>query len=230
MNMKKILKKTLKYALRILLGIVIFLLLYAGTHWMASNITVGGVKDEDASIDIYIKSNGVHTDIVVPTKNEYKDWSKDINVSDTKIKYGEYKYLALGWGDKGFYLNTPTWADLKFSTAFKAAFWMNTTAMHTEYHERMKLGKNCKKITISPRQYKMLIKFIDDSFEKNNGKYDLIKTDKQYGMTDSFYEANGTYCLFYSCNTWANQALKSCEQKACWWTLMDDPIFIVYSD
>lgn len=50
------------------------------------------------------------------------DWSQKIPFSQTKGKSTDFNYIAFGWGDKGFYLDTPTWADLKFSTAFKAAF------------------------------------------------------------------------------------------------------------
>ena len=57
-------------------------------------------KDE---LSIYIKTNGVHTDIVVPVKNDLFDWSKEIKFSHTKSKDSTYKYLGLGWGDKGFY-------------------------------------------------------------------------------------------------------------------------------
>jgi len=59
----------------------------------------------------------------IPTQNEFIDWTTKVSPDDTKGKK-KGDWLAFGWGDKGFYLNTPTWADLKFSTAVKAAFWM----------------------------------------------------------------------------------------------------------
>jgi hypothetical protein len=43
-----------------------------------------------------------------------------------------------------------------------------------------------------------------------------------------FYNAKGRYSLFYTCNTWANQALKSANQKAALWTIFDFGIFQHY--
>lgn len=68
--------------------------------------------------------------------------------SQTKGKNTDFNYIAFGWGDKGFYLDTPTWADLKFSTAFKAAFWMGQSAMHTTYYREVKEGEDCKRLCL----------------------------------------------------------------------------------
>jgi Protein of unknown function (DUF2459) len=60
------------------------------------------------------------------------------------------------------------------------------------------------------------------------GEYKKIITTANYNSNDAFYDANGRYSLFYTCNTWANNALKSCGQKACWWTPFDSGIFNLY--
>jgi hypothetical protein len=49
-----------------------------------------------------------------------------------------------------------------------------------------------------------------------------------YGDNDAFYEAIGSYNLFKTCNTWTNNALKSCGQKACFWTPFESGIFYQY--
>lgn len=82
---------------------------------------------------------------------------------------------------------------------------------------------------ISKLQYERLVIFITDKFKKGtDGNFINIRTDAAYGTTDAFYEAKGRYNLFYSCNTWANDALKACGQKHCLWTFFDDPIFSIY--
>ncbi|MFP3836064.1 DUF2459 domain-containing protein, partial [Chryseobacterium sp. SIMBA_028] len=45
---------------------------------------------------------------------------------------------------------------------------------------------------------------------------------------DAFYDAKGTYSFFYTCNTWANNALKAAGQKAALWTPSDFGIFQHY--
>ena len=138
------------------------------------------------------------------------------------------QYVSFGWGDKGFYLETPTWADLKFSTAFKAMFYLDKTAIHSSFYRKMKEDDDCIKIKISKEQYQKMIVYVNQSFEKDkDGNVMLIK-GKSYGNRDAFYEATGTYGLFNTCNTWANGGLKYCNLKACVWTTFDKGIFYQY--
>lgn len=182
----------------------------------------------DKGIEIYLLSNGVHTDVVVPVKSKIIDWSDKVQFQNTKSKDTTAKYLAFGWGDKGFYLNTPTWADLKFSTAFKAASGLSSSAMHCTFYKRMKEDELCRKIIITEKQYEQLAEFIQNSFQMKNGQNVNIVTDAVYGNHDVFYEAKGSYNLFYTCNTWTNNALKSANQKACLWTVYDKGILYHY--
>lgn len=211
------------------LGIISFLVLYVASALLISKISVNSaVYQEDNEIEIFILSNGVHTDIVVPIKNEFKDWSKEILFQQTKSKDSLVNYLAFGWGDKGFYLNTPEWSDLKASTAFKAAFGLSTSAMHTTFYKKMKEDASCKKIKISSEEYQKLITYISESFNRDTYKNVKWISGNSYGNRDAFYEANGSYNLFYTCNTWANNALKVANQKASLWTVSDTGIFCHY--
>lgn len=187
--------------------------------------------DDPKVIEAYILTNGVHTDIVVPVKTELIDWSQKLPYSNIKSKKENFRFISFGWGDKGFYLNTPTWADLKFSTAFKAAFWLSDSAMHCTYYNGMKEGEDCKKIMLTEKQYQALIKFIDEKFDKDSaGNYQFIKTDAVYGNNDAFYNAKGAYNFTYTCNTWANDGLKVAGQKAALWTPTDFGIFRHYKN
>ncbi len=226
MTVKKMVLLILK-TLGILLGIIV---LYAAAGYFLPFIEVSAKDDgHKKEIPIYIYTNGVHTDIVMPVKNDLQDWSMKIPYSNTKSKETDYRFVGIGWGDKGFYLDTPTWADLKFSTAFKAAFWLSESAMHCTYYKEMKEGEDCKKIMISRNQYKDLVKFVDEKFDKDaGGNYVLVPTNAVYGNNDAFYDAKGKYSFLDTCNTWANNALKAAGQKAAWWTPSDYGIFLHY--
>lgn len=177
----------------------------------------------------FIKTNGMHTDIVVPVKSSYIDWSEKFPFGNTLAKRSDYQFVGIGWGDKGFYLDTPTWADLKFSTAVKATFWMGEAAVHTTFYDEIKTGDSVKSFTMTERQYKELIRFVDDSMDKDsNGQYINIKTDAVYGKDDAFYEAKGAYSFLFTCNTWSNKGLKIAGQKAALWTPTDFGIFRHY--
>lgn len=224
--MKKILFSILKM-IGVLIGII---LLYVICAYFLPMIPVKAEDTKDPkTIEAYILTNGVHTDLVVPTQSSQMDWSTKILYSNTKGKQTNYKYTSFGWGDKGFYLDTPTWADLKFSTAFKAAFWLSDSAMHVTFYNQMKEGDDCKKIMLTEKQYQHLINYIDKRFDKDaNGNYVLIPTDAVYGDNDAFYDAQGSYSFLYTCNTWANNGLKAAGQKAAFWSPSDFGIFQHY--
>lgn len=187
------------------------------------------VTSEVAEIPIYILTNGVHTDMVLPIKNEQIDWSKKISFENTVYKSSDFQYVGIGWGDKGFYLDTPTWAELKVSTALHAAFWLGDSAMHCTFYKTMTEDEDCKKMLITKSQYADLIRFVDSKFDKNKmGQNILIPTKAVYGNHDAFYEAKGSYSFLYTCNTWTNDALKAAGQKAALWTPTDFGIFRHY--
>lgn len=214
-------------ALGILVGIII---LYAALGYLLPFIEVPAKDDgQKKEISVYIYTNGVHTDIVMPVKNDIQDWSAKIPFTNIKSGKTDYNYVGIGWGDKGFYLDTPTWADLKFSTAFKAAFWLSESAMHCTYYQTMKEGDDCKMIMISRNQYKKLVEFVDRKFDRDaKGNFILIPTNAVYGDNDAFYDAKGTYSFLDTCNTWTNNALKAAGQKAALWTPTDYGIFLHY--
>ncbi len=223
------LKKLLKYLLYIVISLVVFIGLYFSLAYVLSSIEVNSEDLEPNEITIYIKTNGVHTDIVMPVKSDIVDWSKQIKFENTKSKDTTFNYIALGWGDKGFYLETPTWNDLTIPVAFKALTGLSTTAFHSTFYHEMNVDKSCKKIEISKKQYRNLINYIEASFQKNNkNNFIFIQTKAVYGNNDAFYEANGNYSLLQTCNTWSNSALKVCGQKACLWTPFDTGIFSKY--
>lgn len=197
--------------------------------WVLSRITVPAEKNAPDELTIYLLSNGVHLDLVLPVRTEDKDWRGDIPYHNTRSGDTTPGYVAFGWGDKGFYLETPTWDDLTFRTAFRATFGLSTAAMHTTFYQHMKAGDDCVPVAISREQYRRLVTYISRSLKTGpSGKPIVIPTEARYGNNDAFYEAKGRYHLFHTCNTWANNALKVCGQKACWWTPFDKGILYQY--
>ena len=82
---------------------------------------------------------------------------------------------------------------------------------------------------MSKAQYTRLIAYVKGSFtQTDDGHFMVIKTNANYGKNDAFYEANGSYSMLHTCNTWANNGLKSCGQKAAFWTPFDTGIFGQY--
>lgn len=224
----KILLKITKY----LLIFVFLLILYGLATVVLSYIPVNKKQHlaEEQTITVYLLTNGVHTDLVLPFQSELYDWSFWLNPALTPGKTFQPQWVAFGWGDKGFYLQTPEWKDLKMNVALKAALGLSQSAMHVTYYHQMKAnGLDCIEIQVTKKQFDILCAFISNSFDVENEEFILIDTDQNYGLDDVFYEAKGSYSIFYTCNTWTNDALKAAKLKASLFTLWDKGIFYHYT-
>ncbi|HEY6162278.1 MAG TPA: DUF2459 domain-containing protein, partial [Bacteroidia bacterium] len=127
---KRILWISLKVFL-VFIGVILFYFLMA---WSLSKIRVNrDFVNETNGIEIFVRTNGVHCDVIVPVKTKIKDWYDELQPSQLSFVNENFAYIAFGWGDKGFYLETPKWSELKISTALKALFFLSSTAMHVNW-------------------------------------------------------------------------------------------------
>lgn len=224
----RFLKMVLLYIFGILL---VFVALYFAADGILSRIPANSKSSANTvkNYTIYLLSNDVHTDIVFPVQTDIFEWHEVFPTSDTNSQDSTYKWIGIGWGDKGFYLNTPEWKDLTAKTAVIAALGIGETAMHVTYHHNITEDKLCYKVNVDQNQYQILIDHVLESLETKVDKKPIyIETTAQYGDSDAFYEALGSYSIFYSCNTWTNVALKKANLPSGIWTVFDKGILRWY--
>ncbi|MBV2226396.1 MAG: TIGR02117 family protein [Sphingobacterium mizutaii] len=226
-------KKVMMVLLYVFIGLIVFAGLYFVADSVLSRISADKPDKEGKpkNITVYVLSNDVHTDIVLPIRNELQDWTEVFPIENNKGKDLNQQYVSIGWGDKGFYLNTPEWKDLTLKTALVAGLGIGETALHVTYYKRMEENDLCYKVHIDSNQYNVLKSYILNSLDMGeDGKPILIETNAQYGPDDAFYEAKGAYSLFFSCNTWSNAALKKANMPSGVWTVFDKGILRHYRD
>jgi uncharacterized protein (TIGR02117 family) len=223
--------KVLKWSALIFFG---SLLLLIACEFVMSHIQVEQESVSEVSgltYEVYITKSGPHSDVMVPVRNDVRDWSVDFPFSNNDNPDTSLQWVAIGWGDEDFYLNTPTWGDLTMGRACNAAFGLGTAAMHASYQFNVPEDRPIIKLMLNQAQYKRLCDFIANSLiTAENGSHVLLLSQHPgvNGSYDRYYDANGTYSLVYNCNTWVNDALKSCGQKACYWTVSAGGIFYQY--
>lgn len=215
---------------QILLGLFVFIGLYLVAVFTLPKITFSGAK-QDEKVLCYLKSNGSHIDLVMPIATDKFDWLEKLNVAHIDYKDSIFNWVAFGWGDKNFYLNTPTWGDLTLSTAFKAGFWLGNGAMHVTYYADISSSERCIPFYLSEKQSIDLYHFILNDFKIDDASQPVfIETNMNYGPRDCFYESTKKYSLFHTCNTWVNDALKCAETKHCLWTALEFGIIDLYKN
>lgn len=213
-------KKWLVRVIKVTLGLVLGLLLYALVAFLFSKISVEGAPDPNGTIAVWTSSNGSHTDIIVPVKTAQMDWRTFVSPNDTRGKDSTMTYVSFGWGDKTFFLNTPTWGDLKASTALNAALGLGEGAMHVTYTNNPEYNATWRKMMLNESQYAALIQYIQSSFTLTENGVVVIPTEARYGNDDAFYASPYTYSLFYTCNTWTHDGLAAADQAHCPWTIL----------
>jgi uncharacterized protein (TIGR02117 family) len=219
--------KPLRRAIRFLLGIILSILcatmLYLLLAFILGLTPVNrNFKEPAEGIDIFVRTNRVHTDIVVPTRTAHKNWHNEMLPADFGRVDTTFQYIAFGWGDKGFYIHTPNWSDLTFSTAVKALFLPSPTAMHVDYIRR-KPESNLyyERIRITEDQYIQLINFIEEYFERDESGNPILIEGANYDHLDNFYEAKGSYHVFNTSNDWTRRALTTIKVRTALWSPFD---------
>lgn len=173
---------------------------------------------EPVSIEAYVLSNGMHTDLVFPVRSAAIDWRALFAPSDAKAPPPDAEFVAIGWGDRDFYLHTPTWADLTLRRAVGALSGANASLLHVTWLTRAQLRQGAYAMPLSQRQYLELVSHVRDSLP---GGRAVPLHSAGYGPDDAFYEAAGSYHLMETCNTWTGRGLRRAGVPVSRWTPFD---------
>jgi uncharacterized protein (TIGR02117 family) len=190
---------------------------YLGAALIGSHLPAnpGWVETPDG-VTIYIETNGHHTGIVVPVAAAGIDLSLTFRPTDLGDKEFAGNWLAIGWGDRDFYLNTPTWADLSPRTVLSALIGSGQTLLHIDHFDQPYPGDDQRAVRISRAEYIRLITQIMATLRRGEDGYPVAIPG--YGERDLFYEARGHYSLLRTCNGWTAQTLRTAGIKAPLWT------------
>ncbi len=179
---------------------------------------IGGAVPRNASweevgdgVTVYVATNGVHTGIILPTRAAGMDWSPLVRPEHLADPRYAGHYLWFGWGERDFYLNTPTWADLSARTALRSAIGSDETLMHIDH--LLQPWEDARPIRLSRAQYARLVASIRASFDPARAQ-----PIAGYGPADVFYPARGRYDAFRTCNWWTGRMLANAGVRIGAWT------------
>ena len=195
-------------------GVVAVLLGYLLAGLIGGAIPVNGDEPRPArGVTVWIESNGVHTGIVVPKVAAGVDWralARPEHLADPR--YAAHDHLSFGWGERAFYLETPTWADVKVSTVLAAALGSDRTLVHVDHVPRPRDTADVRRIVLTPDQYRRLAAYIAASVVPGAGRH------RGYHAYDVFYDGAGTYSALRTCNAWTGAGLARAGVRVGAWT------------
>ena len=178
-----------------------------------------GWREPEQGVQIFVRTNGVHTWIMVPKVTPIIDWRRyapGAHLDDPR--YGAGDHVAFGYGNREFYLNTPTWGDLSPRTAALALFGSGPSLLHVEHDHRPRPDEYTRPLTITPAQYRRLADYIRARFRLDENGRTVPLLGRGYSDWDMFYEANGGYSFVMTCNEWTGRALRSAGIRTGVWT------------
>lgn len=178
---------------------------------------------EDDRVRIFIRSSDIHTDFVMPISSTDPaiDWGKLFPPRHFRGPLRGAKYVAVGWGNRGFYVETPTRAEVKASTVLKALFTPSESVLHVECLWDLMPGPTIQEVLITREQYRVLTDFVRSTVgETDETGAAVLATDVSYSDYDCFYTSRGCYHMFNTCNQWTGRGLHRAGVPTGIWTPM----------
>lgn len=179
-------------------------------------------READPGVAIYVRGNGVHADIVVPSATSLHDWQDEFPHPGATTSA---PFISFSWGDRGFYLETPRWRDLRASIAFTALSGLGKAVMRVQFAGPPMTEHGDVVVQLSETQYRRLVAHIRYSFQRNSeGR--LLPVAVPLNPRGSFYfEAVGSYSLLHTCNDWTRNALTDAGVRMPAWSPFYPAIF-----
>lgn len=188
-----------------------------------------GFRSIPGGIPIYVRTNGVHAELVLQTRGAGADWTTDHPVSDMRALPAPLPWIAFGWGDAEFFATTPSWSDLRFSTALAALSGSGEGAMHVEYLARPGAYVG-RELRLTAEQHARLVDYIRGSFQRDaNGRPRRLAAPG-YFASDAFYAAGPRYSLWFTSNEWVRRGLHTAGVRVPLWAPFDAALFFQLRD
>ena len=191
------------------IGVAFFL-----SAWIGSSIPRNGDWQEpDEGITILVGANAIHTEIIMPVATETIDWRQHFLLADIDDPSREYTHIGVSWGERDYFLETPSWTDFNLFTSIAALFG-GEGLLHATFYVRPAPADDFRELRISPEEYRELVALIlaDLPALESRATYD------GYSSHDVFYSGRGRYHLGNTCNQWTSDRLAAAGIETGWWT------------
>jgi uncharacterized protein (TIGR02117 family) len=179
-----------------------------------------GPASGEPTVQAYVLSNGVHTDIVLPLAGEGQRWMQLFPAASFPSVPADAAFVAIGWGDREFYLNTPRWSDLTAERALQALSGSGRSLAHVSFLRAQDVRRTSYRVPLTADQYTALTQYILSSLVVTKQRAVPV-TGYHYGRNDAFFEARGSYNLFNTCNTWTGRGLRWAGVRISAWTPLE---------
>ncbi|MEG3974117.1 DUF2459 domain-containing protein [Microcoleus sp. herbarium8] len=184
----------------------------------------GDYSQTDCTVSVQIYNGGIHTEIIVPVKNQYFDWNQFLPLTEIgRDAISDYKYLSFGWGDRAFMLENPSSESINLITGLKALIFPTPSTVQVQGYLVLPKNIETKCVSISGSNYLRMVDYLKNTFQLE-AKGNKIKIGYGYGNNGSFYEARDSYSILRTCNDWTAEGLQKAEVNTPLWSTLPSSI------
>ncbi len=163
---------------------------------------------------ILVLAGPIHTDVALPLDAQTRDRFAFL-LPALPLDHPGADWLVLGWGGRAFYLETPTWADLRPGPVLRA-LTLDASVLHADVAGPIPLDHPAVlPLDLSGPGRARLESAILASFARQDG---APIPNETYNGRDRFFEATGRFNLLLGCNTWTASVLRAAGLRTGWWT------------
>lgn len=152
---------------------------------------------------VYVIDHGIHTGLVIETRHILQKLGLQNSV------YQDYRFIEFGRGDAGFYQDEQE----NLSTTLAALFLSTPAVLHLRGYNRLPYQRyplsHTREVRLSRVALQKLVAAVAGSFTMDEGK--AIEIGKGGDERSGFFQANGNYHLFYTCNNWTAEMVQQAD-------------------
>lgn len=211
-----------RWTLRLTGALAVVVLAFFLAAWVGSSIPAGSAlpapaPSEDA-VEIMVETNGTHTSIVLPVVSAAKDWREVFPSAARPLPDGRLPtHLSIGWGEREVFLHVPSWSDLEAATALRIATVGGEPMMRVSHYFHPAASEHHRPLRITREQYERLVRAIEGALPPV-ASADERQIFRGTYANDAYYEAQGSYTLANTCNSWVGETLAEADVPMGLWT------------
>lgn len=175
---------------------------------MATRFVAFGANDgwdRDRGTPIWVFDHGFHAGLVL-SRDSLEAFGGEPSGAWLK-HFPDADWFEFGWGDAGFYFEVPTYEDVTLVIGAKALLWPSDSVMHVATGIGSPLIAFARsdgvEIPVTEAALSEIVAFVEAA----------TASDQPLGpglyRVSAFYEGQGKYHLFQTCNSWVSQALRA---------------------
>ncbi len=203
-------------ALTIALALPFFYLVFG----LMGGLIPGPVAQIDAAqgqVRIGLARGPIHYDFLLPIDADLRGRFAFVQAAGVPLNDPRARWLMIGWGAAEFYTATGAYGDIAFGPVAHAITG-DSAVLRVDAVGPVDGVPGVRFIIVTPAQYAALVSGIEASFRHGADGMPMASGAPGFGLTDAFFQAEGQFNIFYTCNAWIGTQLRRAGVPMGIWT------------